>query len=147
MSDDSMVTLFRFLMDYPVERIPSRLSSEWFVNFDDYPGQDFVVALCNEAISETMSGLADPGVPAPNRALMTDYLTLLKSVRSRRLRLLAEAKTPPKKRPKITGNAIKDMESWLTLNEGHPNWEKKLHEYERLVDDQRFEADVEGALI
>ena len=73
-----------YLMNYPLEETPYPKGYPEDLRFDHYPGQDFVVGLCDETISDFMVSLTKQKNPEA-RELIKDYIKLFKDIRQKRL--------------------------------------------------------------
>jgi hypothetical protein len=83
-----MESIFKFLIDYPLEVTPYPDGYPEDLIFDDYPGQDYVVGFCDEAIEECIRTSAD-AKSKQGRDLLLGYAELFQTLRAHRFRLLS----------------------------------------------------------
>ena len=77
--------LINWLLDYPVKKTQySRLMPDE-LQYDVFPGKDFVVGCCDENIEALVAGLSKP-----NRDQCAHYIGIFKQIKKRRLQMLAD---------------------------------------------------------
>lgn len=80
----------KFLLDYPIEDQPYPDHYPDDLIFEHYPGKDYVVGFCDEAIDDFYKARLKQKDPAM-RELILGYVDVFKRIRDRRLKLLGKS--------------------------------------------------------
>ena len=93
----------KFLIEYPTEEMPYPEGYPEDLKIDPYPGKDFVIGVCDEAIENALSLYST----SKNKEALKIWAKCLKLVREYRVKLLADKGKPPE--PKMAKVITEDM--------------------------------------
>lgn len=93
---EELESVLKFLMDYPLEEKPYPPGYPEDLKFEEYPGKDFVIGLCDECIDTSIQLYPE----AKSKEIMREWIKLLKTVREIRIKKLAAYHRPPGPTPK-----------------------------------------------
>lgn len=93
----------KFLIEYPTEEKPYPPGYPEDLKMDPYPGKDFVIGVCDEAIEKALKLYP----ASKNKDAMKIWTKCLKLVRDYRVRLLADKGKPPE--PKVAEAITEEM--------------------------------------
>lgn len=93
----------KFLIEYPTEEMPYPDNYPEDLKYDPYPGKDFVIGVCDEAIEKALQLYP----ASKHKDAMKIWTKCLKLVRDYRVKLLSDKGKPPE--PKIANTITQEI--------------------------------------
>jgi hypothetical protein len=84
-----MWQIVKFLQAYPLHKDPPPESWPEILKHDEYPGEDFVVGFCDDAVEMFARTSGEAKLPEMKQ-LALDYVELFQSIRADRILLLSK---------------------------------------------------------